>query len=63
VNGVRVAGVDLYAPTTVRHRIVYVASGLSMSLDTLEVRVTGTKNGASTGTRVDVDAILRLDQR
>lgn len=53
--------VDLYSPTTGLRQAVYRSAGLSPTLNhTLEVRVLGTRNAASTGTVVDVDAFIVL---
>lgn len=61
LDGVRVATVDLYASTFGARRTVFVRNGLSTSAPhTLEVRVLGTRNVSSTGTRVDADAFVVL---
>jgi Tol biopolymer transport system component len=61
LDGVKVATVDLYSATTQTRRVVYSKGGLDPSKShTLEVRVLGTKNAASSGKRVDVDAFLAL---
>jgi CSLREA domain-containing protein len=57
-DGVRVGTVDLYAPTTTLHAVVFAKSGLSNTTHTLQVRVLGTKNSASSGVRVDVDGFV-----
>jgi hypothetical protein len=51
-----VATVDLYSPTTQLTQVVFAANGLNPAVNhSLTIRVTGTRNPASTGTRVDVD--------
>ncbi|HYI32477.1 MAG TPA: choice-of-anchor D domain-containing protein [Glaciibacter sp.] len=49
--------VDLYSATLQTKRIVWAAT-FAAGAHTVEVRVTGTKNVASTSARVDVDAFL-----
>lgn len=59
LDGVKVATVSLYSSTTVPRRVVYAKAGLNPSVThTLRVYVPGTKQAASTGTRVDVDAFV-----
>lgn len=59
LDGVNVATVDLYSPTTLKKAVVWVpAASLAAGAHMLEVRVTGTKNPAATKKRVDVDAFL-----
>lgn len=60
LDGTQVATIDLYASTTQPRRIVWAANQLSSGAHTLQIRVTGTKNGASTGRRVELDAIVQL---
>jgi hypothetical protein len=60
LDGVKVATVDLYASTQQTRQIVF-SMNVNPSRDhVLEVHVLGTKNPASTGTRVDVDAFVLL---
>ena len=61
LDGTKVATVDLYSRTVQARRVVFARNGLS-TVDThmLEVRVLGTKNASSTGTRVDVDSFVVL---
>ena len=61
LDGAKVATVDLYSATAQARRVVFASNGLS-TVDTymLEVRVLGTKNASSSGTRVDVDAFVVL---
>lgn len=60
LDGVRVATVDLYAAGTAQGSFVaFNREGLTNANHTIEIRVLGTRNTASTGTRVDVDAFLR----
>ena len=57
--------VDLYAPTTQRAAVAWVGNGDADGLTagtthTITITVLGTTNGASTGTRVDHDAVVFL---
>jgi serine protease AprX len=58
LDGVRVATVDLYSSTLQTARVMWAGTVASGS-HTLQIRVTGTKNAASSGVRVDVDAFVR----
>jgi hypothetical protein len=61
LDGVKVATVDLYSASTQTRQVVFSQGGLDPSKShTLEVRVLGTKNAASSGKRVDVDAFVAL---
>lgn len=60
LDGVRLATIDLFSPTTRVRQIMFARNGLTNSAHTLEIRVLGTRNDASTGTRVDVDAFVIL---
>ena len=61
LDGVKVATVDLYSATSQARRVVFSKGGLDPTKShTLEVRVLGTKNAASSGKRVDVDAFVAL---
>jgi hypothetical protein len=60
IDGVLVATVDLYHATLQGRRIVFAADGLAPGAHTLEIRTLATANPASTGTRVDLDAVLVL---
>jgi hypothetical protein len=57
VDGSKVATLDLYAPTKQTARMAWVSS-LTSATHTVQLKALGTKNPASTGTRVDVDAFL-----
>jgi hypothetical protein len=59
LDGVKVTTVDLYAATTQPARLVWASGLLTNTAHTLQVRVTGSKNAASGGVRIDVDAFLR----
>jgi hypothetical protein len=48
--------VDLYSPTVSYQPVVFSAIGLADAPHTLKIQATGRKNGASSGTRVVVDA-------
>jgi len=58
VDGVLVATVDLYNASTQFRRVVWARNFGSAGTHTVEFRVTGNKNAASSGTRVDFDAFL-----
>jgi hypothetical protein len=61
IDGVKVGTVDLYSSTEQPRKVVFTKNGLDASQPhTLEVRVLGQKNTASSGTRVDVDAFAVL---
>jgi Tol biopolymer transport system component len=62
VDGVKAATVDLYAPTAQPRKMVFVKAWATTpsANHTLEVRALGTKNAASSGKRVDVDAFVAL---
>lgn len=61
LDGVVVATVDLYAPTQQTAQIVWAANGLKTTVThTIKVTALNQKNAASTGTRVDYDAILTI---
>jgi hypothetical protein len=49
--------IDLYSPERMRQAVVYSRSGLAEGWHTLSVTVTGTRNPASSGYRVYVDAM------
>ena len=57
LNGAKVDTIDLYAASAQKARVVWAAP-VAAGKHTLEVRVTGSKRTASSGTRVDVDAFL-----
>ena len=61
VDGMLMATIDLYAPTQTTAQVVWAINGLSPST-THQVQFvsTGSRNSASTSTRVDYDAILAL---
>lgn len=54
------ATIDLYNSAYTVRRQVYGVGGLSAGSHTLKILVTGTKNAAASGTRVDVDAFTVL---
>ena len=58
LDGVLVNTVDLYASSVKARAIGYAVTFASSGTHTIEVRVLGTKRAASTGTRVDVDAVV-----
>jgi hypothetical protein len=60
VDGVKVKTVDLYSATAQPRKMVFTKAWSTSANHTLEVRALGTKNAASTGTRVDVDAFVAL---
>jgi hypothetical protein len=61
LDGVLVATVDLFAAATSPRQLVFQRTGIGAGTHTLQVRVTGTRNAASTGNRIDVDAYLRMN--
>jgi hypothetical protein len=61
LDGALVTTVDLYRSSTSTRETVFARGGLAPAVThTLEIRVTGTRNGSSTGTRVDLDALNGL---
>lgn len=60
VDGSRVRTIDLYAETTTTRKIVFVRNRLANTSHSIEIRVLGTKNTLSSGTRVDIDAVCVL---
>jgi hypothetical protein len=63
VDGALAGTVDLYTATLQPRKAVFVANGLNPGAShTLEVRVLGTKNASSSGTRADVDAFVVLER-
>jgi Tol biopolymer transport system component len=54
---------DLYIPTTEWRKVAFAKNGLNPSVEhSLEVKVLGQKNASSSGTRVDVDALVVLSR-
>src|ERR671920_167883 len=61
VDGVAVKTVDLYASTAQFKKMVFSQSNLDPTVShTIAVQVLGTKNSASSDTRVDIDAFVVL---
>jgi hypothetical protein len=60
LDGIRIGVIDLYAATTQPPMPVLVRAGLAAGSHTLEVRVLGSKQAASSGTHVNVDAFVVL---
>jgi hypothetical protein len=60
IDGTRVKTVDLYSSTTKARQVIYAVTDLPGMRHAIEVRVLGTKNAASTGTRVHIDAMTVL---
>jgi hypothetical protein len=60
VDGVKVKTADLYASTPQPRKVMFAESWSTSDSHTIEVRVLGTKNASSAGTRVDVDAFIVL---
>ncbi len=59
LDGVKVATVNLYSASLQPRRVVFAKVGLNPSVThTIKVYVTGTKQAASSGTRVDIDAFV-----
>lgn len=61
LDGARVATVDLYADSTQTRQAVFTRA-VPDGAHKLEIRVLGTRNASSSGTRVDVDAFVVLRQ-
>jgi hypothetical protein len=57
LDGVKVATVDLYSPTRKPRRVVF-SRAVSPGAHELQVRVLGQRSSASSGARVDVDALV-----
>jgi hypothetical protein len=57
LDGQKVETIDLYAASVQKARVTWAAT-VAAGTHTLEIRVTGTKRPAASGTRVDVDAFL-----
>ncbi len=60
IDGARVATVDLYSAKALSRQVVFSRSWPSSGSHTIEVKVTGTRNSLSSGTRVDLDAFAVL---
>lgn len=60
LDGRKVATVNLYAPTVQTRQVVWARNVNPSGSYVLEIEVLGTRNRASTGTRVDVDAFVLL---
>ncbi|MDP9409832.1 MAG: fibronectin type III domain-containing protein, partial [Actinomycetota bacterium] len=59
LDGRKVATVDLYSQSVQARRTVFARNGLNPSVThVLEVKALGTKRAASSGTRVEVDALV-----
>ncbi len=56
LDGVDVGTIDQYSATTVWQQPLYKTGDLTNGHHTLRIAATGTKNGASSDTRIDVDA-------
>ena len=60
VDGVQLATIDLYKATKTFRQVVYAISFPTAGSHTIELRVLGTRNAASSGNRVDFDAFLSM---
>jgi hypothetical protein len=60
INGNKVDTVDLYSSSVQPRKVVFTKGWAASKSRTLEIRVLGTKNAASSGERVDVDAFVVL---
>ncbi len=61
LDGARVASLDLYNTSSQPARMVFSRNGLNATTThRLEIRVLGSKNGNSAGTRIDVDAFISI---
>jgi len=63
VDDALVTTVDLYAATTSYRTVVYTSPKLAYGVHTLRVERSGSKNDASSGRSVDVDAVVVVDDR
>jgi len=63
VDGIRRGTVSQYAPTVLYQQPLFTVNGLSSAQHTIEVRVSGTKDPASTGTTVVIDGFDIARQR
>lgn len=57
IDGGQETAVDLYSPHRARNKLVWISSKMGYEEHTLKVRVTGTKNPASSGTSVANDGV------
>jgi hypothetical protein len=57
LDGVAQGNVDLYSRTNTGAVLKFVRTGLPRAVHTLVITATGTRNAASTGNRVDLDAV------
>ena len=57
MDGGAPAQVDMYAPTATYQPVVWTLTGMTDGQHTLKIQATGTKNPASSGARVVVDAL------
>jgi hypothetical protein len=60
LDGSKIATIDHYSPTAIPRRHLLVRSPNPLKGHTLEIRVRGTKNSASTGSFISVDGIVSL---
>lgn len=60
IDGAKVATVDLYSSTTQLRQVVFRKYWASSGGHTIQVKLLGTKNSSSTGTRVDIDDIITI---
>lgn len=58
IDGASQGTFDLYNSSTRLRRVIFAADFGAPGTHTIQIRVLGTKNGASTGTRVDLDAFM-----
>jgi hypothetical protein len=57
IDGVNRGTVDLYNASTLSRRVVF-SQALANGPHTVEIRVLGARNAASSGNRIDVDAFI-----
>lgn len=57
IDGVSQGNIDTYSPTLLKQQVVFTKSGLTNGPHILTIRVTGTKNPASSGAYVVHDAV------
>ncbi|MBM4252059.1 MAG: hypothetical protein FJ146_08820 [Deltaproteobacteria bacterium] len=61
LDGVPQGNVDLYSRTNTGAVLKFVRTGLPRAVHTLVITATGTRNVASTGNRIDVDAVAVIN--
>ncbi len=60
IDGTKAATVDLYSPTTEPRQVVFRESWGSENSHTIQIRILGTRNASSDGTRIDINDIITI---